>query len=87
MAIRGVMGASVSEKKMYYPVMTERQLALRWKISLKTLRRLRTCSPTEPSQSLKRTYRSVYRAGINSRGSRTENSSIPFRSLNSCHLF
>ncbi|MFM8556206.1 MAG: helix-turn-helix domain-containing protein, partial [Betaproteobacteria bacterium] len=28
-------------KKMHYPVMTERQLALRWKISLKTLRRWR----------------------------------------------
>jgi len=41
MATRGVMGASVSEKKMHYPVMTERQLALRWKISLKTLRRWR----------------------------------------------
>ena len=27
------------EKKMHYPVMTERQLAFRWKISLKTLRR------------------------------------------------
>jgi hypothetical protein len=35
------MGASLSEKKMHYPVMTERQLALRWKISLKTLRRWR----------------------------------------------
>ena len=33
------MGASVLEKKMHYPVMTERQLAARWKISLKTLRR------------------------------------------------
>jgi hypothetical protein len=41
MATRGVMGASLSEKKMHYPVMTERQLALRWKISLKTLRRWR----------------------------------------------
>ena len=29
------------EKKMHYPVMTERQLAFRWKISLKTLRRWR----------------------------------------------
>lgn len=36
-----VMGASVLEKKMHYPVMTERQLAARWKISLKTLRRWR----------------------------------------------
>jgi hypothetical protein len=35
------MGASVLEKKMHYPVMTERQLAFRWKISLKTLRRWR----------------------------------------------
>lgn len=26
---------------MHYPVMTERQLAFRWKISLKTLRRWR----------------------------------------------
>ncbi|NBO83576.1 MAG: hypothetical protein EBU75_12400 [Betaproteobacteria bacterium] len=37
MATRGVMGASVSEKKMHYPVMTERQLASRWKISLNVL--------------------------------------------------
>jgi hypothetical protein len=51
MVNRVVMGESVQEKKMHYPVMTERQLALRWKISLKTLRRLRTCSPTEPSES------------------------------------
>lgn len=36
------MGASVLEKKMHYPVMTERQLAARWKISLKTLRRWRS---------------------------------------------
>lgn len=36
-----VMGPSVSEKKMHYPVMTERQVAARWKISLKTLRRWR----------------------------------------------
>jgi hypothetical protein len=35
------MGASVLEKKMHYPAMTERQLAFRWKISLKTLRRRR----------------------------------------------
>ena len=35
------MGTSVLEKKMHYPVMTEGQLALRWKISLKTLRRWR----------------------------------------------
>lgn len=35
------MGASVLEKKMHYPVMTERQVAFRWKISLKTLRRWR----------------------------------------------
>jgi predicted site-specific integrase-resolvase len=35
------MGPSVSEKKMHYPVMTERQVAARWKISLKTLRRWR----------------------------------------------
>lgn len=32
------MGASVLEKKMHYPVMSERQVAFRWKISLKTLR-------------------------------------------------
>jgi hypothetical protein len=44
MATRGVMGASLSEKKMHYPVMTERQLALRWKISLKTLRGWRLAS-------------------------------------------
>ena len=41
MANRGVMGASVLEKKMHYPAMTARQLAFRWKISLKTLRRWR----------------------------------------------
>ncbi len=29
------------EKKMHYPVMTEKQVAFRWKISLKTLRRWR----------------------------------------------
>jgi hypothetical protein len=29
------------EKKMHYPVMTERQVATRWKVSLKTLRRWR----------------------------------------------
>ncbi|MBZ4186632.1 helix-turn-helix domain-containing protein [Thermomonas sp. RSS23] len=36
-----VMESSAEEKKMHYPVMTERQLAFRWKISLKTLRRWR----------------------------------------------
>lgn len=36
-----VMRASVLEKKMHYPVMTEKQIAARWKISLKTLRRWR----------------------------------------------
>jgi hypothetical protein len=41
MANSVVMGASVLEKKMHYPVMTERQVAFRWKISLKTLRRWR----------------------------------------------
>ena len=35
------MGSSVLEKKMHYPVMTERQIAARWKVSLKTLRRWR----------------------------------------------
>lgn len=35
------MVSSVLEKKMHYPVMTERQVAVRWKISLKTLRRWR----------------------------------------------
>ena len=29
------------EKKVHYPVMTERQIAVRWKVSLKTLRRWR----------------------------------------------
>ena len=47
------MGASVLEKKMDYPVMTERQLAARWKNSLKTLRRGLSDFPcvrlTEPS--------------------------------------
>jgi len=41
MANSVVMGSSVLEKKMHYPVMTERQVAARWKISLKTLRRWR----------------------------------------------
>ena len=41
MANSVVMGSSVREKKMHYPVMTERQVAVRWKISLKTLRRWR----------------------------------------------
>ena len=36
-----VMGSSVQEKKMHYPVMTEKQVADRWQISLKTLRRWR----------------------------------------------
>ena len=36
------MDASFLEKKMQYPVMSERQLAARWKISLKTLRRWRS---------------------------------------------
>lgn len=35
------MGPSVLEKKMHYPVMTERQVAARWKISQKTMRRWR----------------------------------------------
>ena len=35
------MGASAVEKKMHYPVMTEKQLASRWKVSVKTLRRWR----------------------------------------------
>ncbi len=35
------MGSPVQEKKMHYPVMTERQLAFRCEISLKTLRRWR----------------------------------------------
>lgn len=34
-----VVGQSALEKKMHFPVMTERQVAARWKISLKTLRR------------------------------------------------
>jgi hypothetical protein len=41
MVNRVVMGESVQEKKMHYPVMTERQVAARWKLSLKTLRRWR----------------------------------------------
>lgn len=41
MANSVVMGPSVLEQKMHYPVMTERQVAARWKISLKTLRRWR----------------------------------------------
>ena len=41
MANSVVMGSSDLEKKMHYPVKTERQLAARWKISLKTLRRWR----------------------------------------------
>lgn len=39
------MEASVLEKKMRCPVMTERQLAARWKISLKTLRRRHSTWP------------------------------------------
>lgn len=35
------MGAFAVETKMHYPVMTEKQLATRWKISVKTLRRWR----------------------------------------------
>lgn len=35
------MGASVLEKKMHCPVMTEKHLADRWQVSLKTLRRWR----------------------------------------------
>jgi len=41
MVNRVVMGESVQEKKMHYPVMTERQVAARWKLSFKTLRRWR----------------------------------------------
>lgn len=33
------MGASALEKKVHCPVITERQVAFRWKISVKTLRR------------------------------------------------
>ena len=36
-----VMGSSVQEKKMHYPVMTEKHVADRWQVSLKTLRRWR----------------------------------------------
>jgi len=32
-----VMGSSVQEKKMHYPVMTEKHVADRWQVSLKTL--------------------------------------------------
>jgi hypothetical protein len=31
------MGSSVQEKKMHYPVMTEKQVADHWQVSLKTL--------------------------------------------------
>ncbi len=31
------METSILEKKMHYPVMTERQVAARWNVSLKTL--------------------------------------------------
>lgn len=41
MANSVVMGSSVREKMMHYPVMTERQVAVRWTTSLKTLRRWR----------------------------------------------
>lgn len=41
MAYSVVMGPSVSEQKLHYPVMTERQVAARWKIRQKTLRRWR----------------------------------------------
>ena len=36
-----VIGVFALEKKMHYPVMTEKQLATRWKISVKTLQRWR----------------------------------------------
>lgn len=36
------MESSVQEKKMHYPVMTEKQVADRWQVSLKTLRRWRS---------------------------------------------
>jgi hypothetical protein len=39
MAKRVVMVAFGEETKMHYPVMTERQVAARWKVSLKTMRR------------------------------------------------
>lgn len=48
MANSVVMGASVLEKEMHYPVMTERQAAARWKISLKTLRRWRLDGSLRP---------------------------------------
>jgi hypothetical protein len=35
------MESSVQEKKMHYPVMTEKHVADRWQVSLKTLRRWR----------------------------------------------
>jgi hypothetical protein len=35
------MGSSVQEKKMHYPVVTEKHVADRWHVSLKTLRRWR----------------------------------------------
>ena len=35
------MGASVQEQKTHYPVMTEKHVADRWQVSLKTLRRWR----------------------------------------------
>jgi hypothetical protein len=35
------MGTSAVEEKMHYPVTTEKQLASRWKVSVKTLRRWR----------------------------------------------
>jgi hypothetical protein len=35
------MRAFAVEKKMHYPVMTEKQVAARWKVSPKTLRRWR----------------------------------------------
>lgn len=36
-----VMEAFADEMKMHYPVMTEQQVAARWKVSLKTMRRWR----------------------------------------------
>jgi hypothetical protein len=36
-----VMASSVQEKKMHYPVITEKDVADRWQVSLQTLRRWR----------------------------------------------
>jgi HTH-type transcriptional regulator/antitoxin HigA len=68
-----VMGASVLERKMHYPVMAKRQVAFRWKFSLKTLWRWRLERPTTLSR-----LDAVF---VTASGSTTVNTSISFLPL------